>query len=502
MSNRKRKGTKGKPGAPRRKLSLETLEPRLLLSADIAFLNEAQQDPLLPSQAEISAEFQTTDLNTPADSTFFDPHAPVDTDLAGHFQQAADTLDSDRKELLIIDSAVPEHESLLDQITPGPGDREDRDLSVFVLDAEQDGLEQISNILSQHRGVFAVHLVSHGDEGALRLGDRVLDSQALDDNEALLQAWGESLSEDGDILLYGCDIAGGEMGLRFVEALAVTTGADIAASTDTTGAERLSGDWTLEHHAGVIESNTLSAQDYDHQLAEIIGTADADELVDNVGEDDTLSGLAGDDAYQFQDGWGNDTVIESLGEGRDTLDFSAVTADLTITINTEGEVTVSDGTNSVRNVANIEKIIGGSGEDKLVGPTVGTTWNLTGDNTGIVDDLSFSGVEELNGSSTAADEFIVGDKTRWSGTIDAGGGDNVLSLASVSENLLFDIRKDETIAVKTAPDAWAALGVIPEEILSLFTDGIRIDSVKNVTKLIGGIKDNRFLFEDQAEFAG
>ena len=38
-----------------------------------------------------------------------------------------------------------------------------------------------------------------------------------------------SLTEDGDILLYGCDIAAGEEGEAFIEELAELTAADIAA---------------------------------------------------------------------------------------------------------------------------------------------------------------------------------------------------------------------------------------------------------------------------------
>ncbi|MGJ3626836.1 DUF4347 domain-containing protein [Sphingomonas sp. MMS24-JH45] len=46
---------------------------------------------------------------------------------------------------------------------------------------------------------------------------------------------GRSLSPGGDILIYGCDFAAGDRGAQALAAFAHATGADVAASTDTTG---------------------------------------------------------------------------------------------------------------------------------------------------------------------------------------------------------------------------------------------------------------------------
>ncbi|MBF0621207.1 MAG: DUF4347 domain-containing protein [Magnetococcales bacterium] len=50
-----------------------------------------------------------------------------------------------------------------------------------------------------------------------------------------MQLWGDALSEDADILFYGCDVAAGDDGTAFVKGLSQLTGADVTASTDTTG---------------------------------------------------------------------------------------------------------------------------------------------------------------------------------------------------------------------------------------------------------------------------
>src|SRR5690606_481752 len=51
------------------------------------------------------------------------------------------------------------------------------------------------------------------------------------------------------------------------QTLGVITGADVAASSDTTGAAMLGGDWTLEHQSGSIEAVAVSAEDWNYLLA-------------------------------------------------------------------------------------------------------------------------------------------------------------------------------------------------------------------------------------------
>jgi len=74
-----------KAALPRRKLQLEALEPRLLLSADLGMPPELQQEAVLPDLPEL----QATNLTLPADSAFFNPLAVVDTALAASFEEVA-----------------------------------------------------------------------------------------------------------------------------------------------------------------------------------------------------------------------------------------------------------------------------------------------------------------------------------------------------------------------------------------------------------------------------
>ena len=126
--------------------------------------------------------------------------------------------------------------------------------SVYFIDGTQDGISYISETLAQYapEDVESVHLFTHGQAGALQIGDETLSVDNLTGYADELAAWGQSTT--GDILLYGCDVADGEIGRSFIEQLALFTGGDIQASDDLTGSAALGGDWDLESTVGSIES--------------------------------------------------------------------------------------------------------------------------------------------------------------------------------------------------------------------------------------------------------
>jgi len=128
-------------------------------------------------------------------------------------------------------------------------------VTVVLLDAQADGVEQLAEVLSVYEDVAALHVLSHGAAGLLRLGTASLGSSSLERYRQQLEAWGKALKADGDILIYGCNLAQGEVGIDFVDRLAGVTEADIAASDDLTGNAFIGGDWILETYTGAIESD-------------------------------------------------------------------------------------------------------------------------------------------------------------------------------------------------------------------------------------------------------
>ena len=153
--------------------------------------------------------------------------------------------DSLVKEIIFIDPTVEDYESLIAGIYP--------DTKVVIIDRMKDGISQITENL-QGGKYKAVHIVSHGSEGSLQLGSKQLNSSNLDTYKSQLQLWANYLTDDADILLYGCDVAAGQTGVSFVQQLSQLTGADVAASNDLTGNAALGGNWDLEVKTGKIEA--------------------------------------------------------------------------------------------------------------------------------------------------------------------------------------------------------------------------------------------------------
>ena len=90
-----------------------------------------------------------------------------------------------------------------------------------------------------------------------------------------------------------------------------------------------------------------------------------DDLIISGSEDELLVGGPGDDTYIFTDNWGQDTVIETSGGGTDTFNFSAVTKRVHIILGSiivdDGFGNMANYTGS-----SVEKILGGQGDDTII----------------------------------------------------------------------------------------------------------------------------------------
>ena len=148
--------------------------------------------------------------------------------------------------LVFVDSNVAESQTFIDAVNPNT--------EVILLDANRDGIEQITEILANYNNLDSIQIVSHGDTASLQLGNSSLNSNNFSSYQDRLSQWGDALTENGDLLLLGCNVAEGELGRSFINRLSEVTQADIAASEDLTGNSNLDGDWILEATTGSIEA--------------------------------------------------------------------------------------------------------------------------------------------------------------------------------------------------------------------------------------------------------
>ncbi len=139
---------------------------------------------------------------------------------------------------------------------------------VILIDSSKGGLAQIASYLADRNDVAAIHIISHGEAGTLYLGTDTITNETLASHSASLEAIGRALSADGDILIYGCDVADSADGQLLIDGIAERTGADVAASSDDTGFAEAGGDWVLEHQTGAIETDPLVIDTYRGILAQ------------------------------------------------------------------------------------------------------------------------------------------------------------------------------------------------------------------------------------------
>lgn len=227
-----------RPGAPR---LFEQLEDRILFDAAGAMDLPVEEVP------------DAVEPIVPESDSPSDIRHTSDDELVSVAAEAAV-----RRELVIVDPQVEGYEQLVAGLL---GDASpEREVDLVLLDATEDGISQITDALAFRTRLDAIHIVSHGDDAAVRLGSTWLRSGNLNAFAAELAHWSHSLSADADILFYGCDLAGSDQGQELVHSIASLTGADVAASEDDTGSVELGGDWNLEFQSGVVDAEQVFSQ--------------------------------------------------------------------------------------------------------------------------------------------------------------------------------------------------------------------------------------------------
>lgn len=260
--------------------------------------------------------------------------AAVDTAMATLTTATADAASVDQyivppateasapREIAFVDAMVADSQALLAGIRPG--------VEVVLVQAGENGLEKMLATLQGQQNISTIHILGHGAQGMAMLGNSALNSASLVSLTSQLSLLGSTLTASGDILLYGCNIAQGQEGVDFVNRLSQITGADVAASTDNTGAEAMGGDWSLEYASGTIDASALLTTQGVQSYANLLSTID-------------LSGKTGWTAIMF--GTGKDPQGDSQAGAADTdIIGDATHGSLYTAYDDNGTLTTADDT--------------------------------------------------------------------------------------------------------------------------------------------------------------
>ena len=251
----------------------------------------------------------------------------------------------------MLDANTPALEEILADLSNSP----DGSLRVHVLDAARAGIEQLDDIISSYAQIDSLHLFSHGSDGVLQLGASEVALKDLLAQASTLTDWREHLTNDADILLYGCDLAGNDTGVNFINTLATLTGADVAASNDKTGSALLGGDWELEASTGSIEAELAVSKSLRATYSSVLATFDVTNL--------------------------NDSGVGSLRQA--IIDANNVSGSHTITFSVAGTINVNSALPTLTETINIDAttapgysgtpvvVIDGSGQGSSDGIRIG-----------------------------------------------------------------------------------------------------------------------------------
>ncbi|WP_328188043.1 Ig-like domain-containing protein [Marinobacter sp. OP 3.4] len=273
-------------------------------------------------------------------------------------------LNSVKDEVVVIDTSV-ENWRMLVRGVPA-------DATVVPVASGDDGLDALADALRGRSGIRALYIISHGESGALRLGASRIDAGMLEHRADAIATIRGALSVDADIFLAGCNLAQGERGRRFINELAAGTGADVAASTNITGAQDRAGDWVLEYATGELASSSdLTAnavlagsalENYDGVLATqfesslnaganplsgvpnwevIVGDFDTDGDVDVLAYDDNTYSSA---TFYQNDGNGGFTAVTGESDPfNDVTDYFFVSSNVYVAdFDNDGDVDIWD----------------------------------------------------------------------------------------------------------------------------------------------------------------
>lgn len=401
------------PATPSRALDLSELEERVLLSAS-PMLAAAEMVQVAPADAIAESSTLMNDGTVPNPESENSASGSSDSVLSSSPSQNAS------REVVFLDTSVEDYQQLLDDLWVNDDPR--REIEVVLLSNSRDGIDQISEALAGRSKIDSVHLVTHGTDRAVKLGSTWLTNESLAGYAGEIARWGNSLSAGADVLFYGCHLAGSESGLALLESVQLLTGADIAASTDDTGAAVLGGDWDLEYTLGAVETQIAFSESVQDEWGGLLNTFVVTTTADG-GAGSLRQAIIDANALS-----GSDTITIAAGTYALTVDgdneeaASAGDLDITDDVIIQGV----DAESTILDAAGLERFFDvRAGSVTLSGVTIQNGDVTTGSEDG-------GAIRVLSGAALTVDDAVFQNN-------DAGRGGAILSTGTlVVSNTTFD----------------------------------------------------------------
>lgn len=151
--------------------------------------------------------------------------------------------------IVVVDSSLDDYSFLVSGVLSH--------CKIVVLDHQESGIDQITEILRMESHVQELHLLSHGSPGCLYLGNTEFNLNSLYSYFKELQSWKKAFSKTSQIFLYGCHLAFEKSGQRFVKKLHDFLEIGIAATNTTMGNHENNKSWDFPVQIGSIHPSQV-----------------------------------------------------------------------------------------------------------------------------------------------------------------------------------------------------------------------------------------------------
>jgi len=306
---------------------IQALEPRMMFDASVGVVADQGAQAVEAAAAATGGKDTSaaSDAASTRDNTAHEP-AHQATPATAPISQVPGN-----HEVVFVDSAVSDYQKLIAGLPAG--------VEVVVLDNGKDGFKQIADYLNGRSDVTSVDIISHGDSGYVYLAGNAIWANQLASHGADLARIGASLAPGGDIRFFACNTGAGSDGQLFVNEVARLSGADVGASSDSTG-NRAGEDWELETISGAVATGVgvqrgdLSA--FNTSLATITVTSKNASLITNDGQVSLAEAIQAANTDTSVDGSaagsGNDIIVFHQNLKGEIIRWSSATA-LVVTSN-------------------------------------------------------------------------------------------------------------------------------------------------------------------------
>jgi hypothetical protein len=221
-----------------------------------------------------------------------------------------------------------------------------------------------------------------------------------------------------------------------------------------------------------------------------------------------LTGGALDDRFTIEPGASLSGTLDG-GTGTNTLDYSAFTTALTVNLQTQTCPSLTKAW------AHIGALVGGSGNNTLIGPNATNTWVIGGPNVGAVGGVAFTGFQNLTGG-TGSDTFQFTAGGSVAGKIDGKVGTNRLDYSAYGSAATVNLQtKTATgigatwLNIQSATGTGTADTLIGANVANTWTvTGPNAGTVNGTfafagfVNLTGGSAKDAFVFQNGAGVAG